>query len=340
MAAIGIQDCVYVPAPKRYTVEQVIAVERARIAAGTRLDTNYDHVSTPSLDPASYRAAGYASVPIASSERPLDLAVMAVEQLLANNALPPAAVDALLYYDAIPWPEDTTINMPSRLAELTGMMDLRYVAHVTQRNCASSIAAIEAAWYVMSARPDIHRVIVAGGDCVATHCGEPRVVNHLIFGDAGSAVLLSREGGPIHYVASRCIPQGGRRYREPLETLRTLAVKGVQWSLHEYERAFTQTGFTADDMEFIVTNNPPLNRAMDRLTSYPRTKRTIIDDHVREYALTSAHIAIGCLMEVLRRGAKKPVALHATGLGTTLCTMIFTPTRPMHYGHEKGTHHE
>ncbi len=324
MNRVCVYDCVYVPGPKKCSVEEVMDEELRRIRDGSRLDTAYDHVVKPSYDPEFYLKNGYKFVPVADGQRPLELAVSAVQKLLKQNNVEPSKIGALIYYDAIPWPEDAAINQHSCLAQTTGMTKLKYAAHVTQRNCSGGLAAIEAVRYLMLARPDIEWAVVAGGDCVATHCGEPRVVHNYIFGDAGSAALIGRSGWQIAYLSSRFIPLGGRRYYENLAILQELAIKGLHWSFEELDKAFKALNLGPQDMEYIVTNSPLFNRAMDNKREYARAKREFIVEHLRDNGLTTAHIAMNCLMKILNKGASRPSILHATGLGTNLTTMVIS----------------
>ncbi len=324
MSSACIYDCAYLAAPDVCSVQEVIDRELELIRDGVRTDMSYDHVHETPFKAEPYLAAGYEHVPVADHLKPIDLAVNAIQHLLKKNAIDPADIDAFIYYDAIPWREDVTFNMPSCIAERADILNLKYCSHVTQRNCTSGLAAIEAAAYLLTARADIDHVLVAGGDAVDSKNGEPRVSRNLIFGDAGSAALVCRSGHKIEYIQSRFIPMGGRRYLEPLEQLAELSINGFRFSFNELGKAFLATGFTLADMDFIVTNSPPFNRAMDRLEMYPYSKRTILDDHVRGNALTTAHIAMGCLSELLRIGPSGRALLHATGLGTNFTTAIIS----------------
>lgn len=318
-------DCTFVPGSKQKSVIDIASAEIHRDKNGNRNHVPYNQIKPSIFDPQYFIDSGFETVPISDGECPSDLAITAAEKILSRNQISPKDVGGLIYYDTLPYADEYNINIPCKVAQKTGMTNLEFQTHLTQKNCTSGLSALELATHILNSRKDMKWIVAAGGDCIVEKSGEPRIIHNEPYGDAGSAILVGRYGAAIKYLRCHPYPIGWKRHYEDIQTLQHISINYFKWSMQEINLALEKSECSMRDIAAILTNQPRICEFTKSMPGFSPEKTTLFRKHMKKYGHTLSHEIIEQMEQALNEHQETPVLAHATGIGTTMATIIFIP---------------
>lgn len=176
------------------------------------------------LTEAERERLGVEEVPVAGpDEHPGDLMLTAARRLLDDLGVPAADVDVVITASAVP-AEYQLRTLAARVVHELGAV--RATGFDLNNGCNAFCSQLELASALLTARPDIHRVLLVTGDRWHEY-SQQRVSTGLVWGDAGAAALVTRDAegaawvpvaqhswmdGSLHAVAG--VPLGSRAMAE------------------------------------------------------------------------------------------------------------------------------
>ena len=185
MIDVRIAGAAYAVPPETETVAEILERERRRV----------DAVLAPLSAASRGRAMeglGLGRVHVCGSRSPYELVRESAARALEQAALAPRRVDLIVDYSTLPGEESQYVSFANRLsAELgaEGSLNLTFKAG----GCAGLHLALKTAIAWMGADPDIRSALLVCGDTPPP--GNRSLLPITVQGDAGSAVVLRRDGG-------------------------------------------------------------------------------------------------------------------------------------------------
>ncbi|HEY1205156.1 MAG: 3-oxoacyl-[acyl-carrier-protein] synthase III C-terminal domain-containing protein [Bryobacteraceae bacterium] len=185
MIDVRIAGAAYAVPSETETIADILRRERRRV----------DAVLAPLSETSRRRAMeglGLERVRVCGSRRPYALVREAAAQALDQAGLSPRRLDLILDYSTLPGEESPYVSFANRLSSewgAEGSLNLTFKAG----GCAGLHLALKTAIAWMGADPDIRSALLVCGDSPPP--GNRSMLPITVQGDAGSAIVLRRDGG-------------------------------------------------------------------------------------------------------------------------------------------------
>lgn len=314
-----IVDAVFEPGEIICSASDLVLQEQERRKLYPDIFPIDDGLSNP-LTPEHYENLGYQYIATSNVAEPSELAIRASESLFARTVIDRSEIDILIYYDTNPHVSETLHNISTKVVAKLGLSNVSFSIHSTQKNCTSALFAVEIASAMLNSNPQYKYALVTGGDCIDFKGGQPRVVNGQIHADAGSAILLGRDGRKITYLKNKTRPIAWKRFCSPRSEFDEIIVKYLSWSLMELNRAKNVNAISKDNICYLATNQKLVEQYF-RKNDIPDGSISFYREHVAQFGNSQCHQIVHALEKILQ-GIDTECLLHATGLGSTMSTMV------------------
>lgn len=272
------------------------------------------------------QVAGVSSFPVAApGQRTSDLAEAAANHLIAQGALNPEAVDALLFVTQTPdaVAPATSALLQQRLGLRTGILALDI-----NQGCAGFLAALQTAAHLLL-HPAIGKVLILGGDTLSRVVDPQDATAAMLFGDAGFAAVAGKSGGsPAAFLSETAsseaitIPHGG-----PFKMAGTEVFNFTITRVPDQIRALREAVGLADpllpDLLLLHQANAFIVRQIARMCRIPEER---VPCRMTTRGNTSSASLPLLLCDLAAEGRRGPcdAVLSAFGVGLTWCSARLT----------------
>ncbi len=220
------------------------------------------------------QVVGVESFPVADEgQRASDLAEAAARQLMEAGKLDPAQVDVLLFVTQTP---DAIAPATAALLQARlGLSEDLFALDLNQ-GCAGFLAGLLTAAHFL-AHPTVRNVLLLGGDTLSRLVDPEDHTSAMLFGDAGFAALIGKEGDAPWTFASATaanraieIPHGGHFTMQGTEVFNFTITRVPE----QINALLAHTGDTPETIDTLLLHqaNAFIVRQIARMTRFPSAK--------------------------------------------------------------------
>lgn len=259
-----------------------------------------------------------------SDQHTSDLAVAAAEKLFAETAIPRDTIDAILFISQTPdaIAPATAIALQQRLG-----LSPHILALDINQGCAGFLVGLQTAAHLL-ASPSLRNILLLGGDTL-TRCVDPAdPATAMLFGDAGFAAVIGREGDGTWYLESQLdasvaitIPHGQPFKMSGAEVFNFTITQVPEQILHVMDAA----GLTPETLDYLLLHqaNAFIVRQVARMCRVPEAK---VPCRIAQRGNTSVASLPLLLCDLKAEGVtgQQHVICSAFGVGLTWVSVALT----------------